>query len=146
MLQHLLGDDVTVPPDRGLFLAETWRLRPELCDFTSDAYYEGRLGYAPTSRAAVARRGERAGLAPGPAPGRGASRRSRRRTRSRLPSRALVGTPFTDDDGSERPLTPGDVLVVAPYNAQVRTLRSRAAGRRSPSARSTSSRASRRRS
>ena len=40
VLQHLLGEDVTVPPDRGLFLAETWRLRPELCAFTSDAYYE----------------------------------------------------------------------------------------------------------
>ena len=28
VLQHLLGEDVTVPRDRGLFLAETWRLRP----------------------------------------------------------------------------------------------------------------------
>ena len=36
-----------IPPDRGLFLAETWRLRPELCDFTSDAYYAGRLRPAP---------------------------------------------------------------------------------------------------
>ena len=57
VLQHLLGEDVTVPPDRGLFLAETWRLRPELCAFTSDAYYEGRLGLrgrdgAPLARAA----------------------------------------------------------------------------------------------
>ena len=46
MLQHLLGEDVTVPPDRGLFLPTTYRLRPELCAFTSDAYYEGRLAYA----------------------------------------------------------------------------------------------------
>ena len=46
VLEHLLGDHETVPPDRGLFLAETWRLRPELCAFTSDAYYDGRLGYA----------------------------------------------------------------------------------------------------
>ena len=46
VLEHLLGDHETVPPDRGLFLAETWRLRPELCAFTSDAYYEGRLDHA----------------------------------------------------------------------------------------------------
>ncbi len=33
----------TVPPDRGIFLERTWRLRPELTAFTSEAYYEGRL-------------------------------------------------------------------------------------------------------
>ena len=37
----------------------------------------------------------------------------------------LVGSPFFDIDGSERPLGEEDILVVAPYNAQVRTLRSR---------------------
>jgi uncharacterized protein len=43
VLQHLLGENKVVPGDLGLFLAETWRLRPELCAFTSEAYYEGRL-------------------------------------------------------------------------------------------------------
>ena len=38
---------------------------------------------------------------------------------------ALVGSPFTDEDGVTRPLRADDLLVVAPYNAQVRTLRSR---------------------
>ena len=37
----------------------------------------------------------------------------------------LVGSPFTETDGSTRPLREADILVVAPYNAQVRTLRSR---------------------
>ena len=39
--------------------------------------------------------------------------------------RELVGTPFTQEDGTTRPLREEDVLVVAPYNAQVRTLRAR---------------------
>ena len=43
VLQHLLGDETTVPPDRGIFLEHTWRLRPELTAFTSEAYYAGRL-------------------------------------------------------------------------------------------------------
>ena len=60
VLAHLLGEHETVPPDRGLFLAETWRLRPELCAFTSSAYYEGRLGYAPDA----ARRSLAAGNGP----------------------------------------------------------------------------------
>ena len=34
-------------PSAGSSSPQTWRLRPELCAFTSDAYYEGRLGYAP---------------------------------------------------------------------------------------------------
>ena len=50
VLQHLLGDDETVPPERGIFLERTWRLRPELCAFTSEAYYEGRLLPAEVSR------------------------------------------------------------------------------------------------
>ena len=41
VLQHLLGEHETVPPERGIFLEHTWRLRPEICAFTSEAYYEG---------------------------------------------------------------------------------------------------------
>jgi uncharacterized protein len=124
VLQHLLGDDVTVPPDRGLFLAETWRLRPELCSFTSDAYYEGRLGYAPvTDSRSVA-------LGNGPVwlrvdhAGRSQSSPEEAEAIASAVTQ-LVGSPFTDADGATRALTPADVLVVAPYNAQVRLLRSR---------------------
>ena len=31
VLRHLLGDDATVPPDRGLFLERTYRLHPDIC-------------------------------------------------------------------------------------------------------------------
>ena len=37
----------------------------------------------------------------------------------------LVGTPYTDEEGAARPLCREDILVVAPYNAQVRMLRAR---------------------
>ena len=33
----------TIPADRGLFLDETWRLHPDICAFTSELFYEGRL-------------------------------------------------------------------------------------------------------
>jgi uncharacterized protein len=39
--------------------------------------------------------------------------------------RALLGTSYTDEHGVVRPVTPADVLVVAPYNAQVRYLSQR---------------------
>ena len=124
MLQHLLGEDVTVPPERGLFLAETWRLRPELCAFTSDAYYEGRLGYAPEA----ARRSLALGNGPAwiPVEHEGHGQSSPEEVDAIAAAIAgLLGTPFTDEDGETRPLAGQDVLVVAPYNAQVRMLRSR---------------------
>ena len=37
--------------------------------------------------------------------------------------RALVGLAWTDREGATRPIAVEDVLVVAPYNAQVRCLR-----------------------
>jgi predicted RecB family nuclease len=124
VLQHLLGEELTVPPDRGLFLAKTYRLRPELCAFTSDAYYEGRLGYAPDAARRSLRAGNGPAWAPVPHTGRGQSSVEEADAIARIVAE-LIGTGFTDVDGSERPLREEDILVVAPYNAQVRTLRSR---------------------
>jgi hypothetical protein len=43
-LEHLLTDGAkTISPERGLFLEHTWRLHPDICAFTSEAFYEGRL-------------------------------------------------------------------------------------------------------
>lgn len=124
VLQHLLGDRQTVPPDRGIFLAETWRLRPEPCAFTSEAYYEGNL--VP---AAICSQRSLAGanglfLLEVAHEGRGQSSMEEAKEVAAEIER-LRGTLFTDDKGVARPLTPEDVLVVAPYNAQVRALKAR---------------------
>jgi predicted RecB family nuclease len=42
-LAHLLDGAATMPPAKGLFLAKTWRLHPDVCAFTSEVFYEGRL-------------------------------------------------------------------------------------------------------
>jgi len=120
-LQHLLGEHKTVPPDRGIFLEETWRLRPELCSFTSEAYYEGRLGPADVCE----RRRLSAGNGPAvlPTVHEGRSQSSREEASAIADEiRRLLGTTFTDENGTTRSLTPADILVVAPYNAQVRAL------------------------
>ena len=46
-LDHILGTHATIPPDRGLFLEETWRLHPKICAFTSKVFYESRLQSRP---------------------------------------------------------------------------------------------------
>ena len=42
-LQHVIGASETMPPDMGLFLNQTWRLAPSICQFTSELFYENRL-------------------------------------------------------------------------------------------------------
>ena len=46
-LDHLLAGETTIAPDRGLFLAKTWRLHPEICAITSEIFYGGRLESRP---------------------------------------------------------------------------------------------------
>ena len=48
VLEHVLGDDVTLPPDRGVFLTETRRMHPDVCRFISEEIYEGRLESHPS--------------------------------------------------------------------------------------------------
>ncbi len=131
VLVHLLGDDRTVAPHRGVFLDRTYRMAPEICAFISDAMYDGRLKGAPETlrhRAAVA------GTAlPGLSfagvehDGNSSSSAQEADEIVRQISRLLAEGTFTDSKpaelaGRERPLTAGDVIVVTPYNAQRRLL------------------------
>jgi superfamily I DNA and/or RNA helicase len=49
MLEHLLGEHHTVPPDRGVFLDISYRMHPEICAFISCTVYDGRLHAAATA-------------------------------------------------------------------------------------------------
>jgi uncharacterized protein len=121
VLQHLLGEHETVPPERGIFLERTWRLRPEICDFTSDAYYEARLLPAEVAERRSLAAGN--GLVVVPVEHEGRSQSSWEEADAVAAQiHALLGTPYTDEKGVTRPLGPTDFLVVAPYNAQVRRL------------------------
>src|SRR5260221_2406913 len=46
-LAHLLNGRATIGSDQGLFLAETYRLHPDICAFTSELFYDGRLKPRP---------------------------------------------------------------------------------------------------
>ena len=128
MLEHLLGGEDTVPPDRGLFLSRTWRMHPDVCRFISETSYAGRLHSVP---ACERQRIDSAGLSgtglrwlPVEHEGNRASS-SEEADRIAAELELLIGGTFTDSDGRERRLGWDDVLVVTPYNAQVRCLRKR---------------------
>ena len=42
-LEYLLDGRATVAPEAGIFLPTSWRMAPAVCQFISDAVYDGRL-------------------------------------------------------------------------------------------------------
>ena len=42
-LEHLLEGKKTIPVEKGIFLASTWRMHPNICFFDSEMFYESRL-------------------------------------------------------------------------------------------------------
>src|SRR5208283_754881 len=49
-LGHLLNGRATIGVDQGLFLTETRRLHPDVCAFTSELFYDGRLTPRPENK------------------------------------------------------------------------------------------------
>ena len=126
VLEHLLDNDVTVPPERGVFLSDTRRMHPDVCEFISEVVYEDRLrSISECSNQHV----ESAGLA-----GTGvryvpvAHHANTRSSAEEVQAIAaeidrLGGARYTKSDGTTQALKLEDIMVVAPYNAQVRCLR-----------------------
>jgi predicted RecB family nuclease len=122
VLEHVLGDDVTIPSDRGVFLGETWRMHPDICQFISEQIYEGRLVSHPSC--AIQNTEFGTGLRWLEAEHVGCSTESVEEAEMVAAEIGrLVGTGWVDQHGSESPLAVDDFLVVAPYNDQVDLLR-----------------------
>jgi hypothetical protein len=123
-LQHLLGDAKTMPPDRGVFLAETRRMHPDVCAFISNNIYEGRLSSHPSC--AVQDTAFGTGLRWIRAEHEGNSTQAVEEVELvHAEITRLRGTGWVNQHGEASPLTVKDFLVVAPYNDQVRLLRER---------------------
>lgn len=129
-LVHLLGPTrATLVAEQGLFLDRTYRLHPHLCEFTSEAYYEGRLGSAPgpeNQRIVGVTPFAGSGLFLVEVAHEGNQAQAIEEVDAAVAiARSLLkqGTTWTNSDGQERPLEPNDILVVAPYNAQVSALK-----------------------
>lgn len=122
VLEHVLGEHATVPPDRGVFLDMTWRMHPSICSFLSEHVYDGRLAAHPhCARQSVA--GE-AGLRWIRAEHSGCETSSDVEAQLVAEAiRGLIGKPWTDFDGETHVLAARDVMVVAPYNDHVNLVR-----------------------
>ncbi|MEE2569766.1 TM0106 family RecB-like putative nuclease [Pseudarthrobacter sp. J64] len=122
-LGWLAAGHATLPAEKGYFLADSWRMHPELCKAVSVLSYEGRLRSAP---AASLRSLDE--LPPGvetvfvqhtgntthsPEEAAEVVRQAQRH----------LGLKWTPGREAPRPLAQEDILVVAAYNAQVQLIR-----------------------
>jgi predicted RecB family nuclease len=130
-LEHLLAGAKTITSDKGIFLERTWRLHPNLCEFTSEAFYEGRLH----SHEGLERQGieghpwlGEAGLWFVPVEHDGnqnAAPEEVEHIASLVDTLVQPGVMWSDDKGQTRQMQLNDILIVAPYNAQVSDLAAR---------------------
>lgn len=125
VLGHLIGEAATIPQDRGLFLSKTRRLHPDVCHFTSEQFYDSRL----TSHIDCTRNEIMGGS---PFTGSGLRLVSVEHVNNQNRSdeevsavREIVdlihgsSATWRGPDGEIRPVSAEDILIVAPYNAQV---------------------------
>jgi predicted RecB family nuclease len=122
VLEHLLGDHLTIPPDMGVFLARTRRMHPDVCRFVSEVVYEGRLETVPEVERQATVFGT--GLRFRPVEHLGNASASSEEAEAVVAQiRKMVGGLWTNRQGVTEPLRQQDFMVLAPYNAQVRRLR-----------------------
>jgi uncharacterized protein len=130
-LAHLLDGRRTISEGQGLFLAETWRLHPAICSFTSELFYEGRLvSHSGLERQKIEARAPFSGadLWFVPAVHEGNQSYSTEEVELVAAITEMLtrhGSTWTDRGGNQRPLTLDDILIVAPYNNQVNRLTDR---------------------
>lgn len=144
-LEYLLDGRATVAPEAGIFLPTSWRMAPAVCQFISDAVYDGRLH--PEADNAKQRlllpplpKGGQGGFSQGenapdpilaesgirflPVAHTGNSQQSpEEAARIRALYDNLLRQHFIDRHGTKHRIGVNDILVVAPYNMQVNLLR-----------------------
>jgi hypothetical protein len=127
-LEHLLNGRKTIPEDMGFLLPESWRLHPDVCKFTSSVFYEGKLASHAIAQARVLESHpwlNGAGLWFVPVEHEG--NRNSCAEEVEIVARIVDGllkpeVKWFRSAGNSRPLKEEDILIVAPYNAQVADL------------------------
>jgi predicted RecB family nuclease len=127
-LEHLLDGRKTISEDMGFLLPESWRLHPEVCKFTSSVFYEDKLSSHAIARSRVLEGHawlNGAGLWFVPVAHEG--NRNSCAEEVEVVARIVEGllkpeVRWFRSAGNSRRLREEDILIVAPYNAQVADL------------------------
>jgi predicted RecB family nuclease len=133
-LTYLLDGHATMLEGNGLFLDITRRLHPNICKFTSEIFYEGKLkSLAGLDKQVIGGNTgyDGGGLYYVPVHHKGNQNKSIEEIEvvTGIVKQILKGT-WTNAKSETRPLTTDDILIVAPYNAQVSALLEKLPGMR----------------
>ena len=128
VLAHVLDGAQVMPEQLGLFLDGSWRLHPGISTYTSEVFYEGKLhshpgresldldGVAPLSGTGIR-------FLPVHHNGQTSESPEEAAEVARVVRDLLGSNPsYTDANGASHVLTENDVLIITPYNAQVKSL------------------------
>jgi predicted RecB family nuclease len=134
ILEYYLQGHATIPPEKGIFLEKTYRLHPEICEFISQAVYEGRLQSneletkkqvltLPTGVLTLPFY-KPAGILYLPVSHEGNTQCSEEEVAviQSVLAELLTCQTYDKNLGQQRPITINDILFVTPYNMQVRML------------------------
>ncbi len=124
-LHHILDGKQTIEGDQGMFLETTWRLHPEICNFNSELFYDSKLASVDgCERHTIVSDGiiQGSGLrfVPVNHSGNTSSSIEEAEAVSLLVNSILNdGAQWINRDGVVSSITMDDILIIAPYNAQV---------------------------
>jgi predicted RecB family nuclease len=121
VLEHILGDHATIPASQGVFISETRRMHPDVCQFISNQIYEGRL----TSHVSCESQSTEFGTGLRWLSVDHADRSTESAEEADVVAMQIgqmLGTDWTNHRGEVRALRDEDFMVVAPYNDQVRLI------------------------
>jgi uncharacterized protein len=130
-LEHLLADRKTISADMGFLLPRTWRLHPAICQFTSELFYEERLQSEVLTHSRVLEghtwlNGAGLWFVAVEHEGNQNSCAEEVEAVARIVEGLLKPeVKWFHSAGNCRPLRDDDILIVAPYNAQVADLSAR---------------------
>ncbi|RRH77270.1 bifunctional RecB family nuclease/DEAD/DEAH box helicase [Falsigemmobacter faecalis] len=125
-LEWMIGEGGTVTPDRGIFLSVSRRMHPQVCGFISDQVYGGRLESHPETadQGVTGTRYPQAGAFFVPLAHEGNTQIAPEEAEAiRVTVAELLSGQWQGKTGAPRPLSLRDIMVVAPFNAQVNALR-----------------------
>jgi uncharacterized protein len=135
-MAHILDGQPTIHPWLGLFLPETWRLHPDICAYTSEVFYDDRLRpRSENSNQRINTEGFLDGAGLRFVPVEHAGNQSESHEEVECVARIVKGlldsqAAWTDKHGETALLELDDILIVAPYNAQVSALAHKLPGAR----------------
>ncbi|MCA9052619.1 MAG: TM0106 family RecB-like putative nuclease [Planctomycetaceae bacterium] len=139
-LEYLLRTHATIPPEQGVFLSQTRRMHPAVCGFISSAFYDSRLeshvGTHPQrlvwsdSPPEIIDREYGIQFVPVDHEFNEQASDEEVDVIEQLVSELLAHSVYNSETGAEQPMTLQDLLIVAPFNMQVRRLKERLPGAR----------------